>query len=73
MDFLSAALKIKDTFLKILDWALKITGQKIVPLDQYKDEAVEINLIYKSSKMLEEGSRTEHPLYDILRFPYRAS
>lgn len=35
----------------------KITGQKRVPLEDYKDETIEIDINYQSPKMVEEKNR----------------
>jgi hypothetical protein len=47
MDFLSF-LKIKDAFLKLHAYILKLCGKKMVARDDYKEGKVEVSLNYTS-------------------------
>ncbi|KTD76555.1 hypothetical protein Lwal_2277 [Legionella waltersii] len=47
MDFLSS-LKIKDAFLKLHAYILKLCNKRMVALDDYKEEIVEVDLNYIS-------------------------
>jgi hypothetical protein len=56
MDFLSS-LKIKDAFLKLHAYILKLCGKKMVALDNYKEEIVEVGLNYTSPHITADKSK----------------
>lgn len=71
MDFLSS-LKIKDAFLKLHAYILKLCDKKMVALDDYKEEIVEVDLNYTSPNITADKdkgakfrwSKKMHPDYE---------
>jgi len=71
MDFLSS-LKIKDAFLKLHAYILKLCDKKMVALDDYKEEIIEVDLNYISPHITADKnkgakfrwSKKMHPDYE---------